>query len=493
MSTGNTGATLQLRPLSFDSGQAFPSRLNTPSWAKSVPGPGAVTQSATTTSHGCQYQHFLYPSHGVIPYSYYPTRSVGYCPLSRFPVPRQGLPSLSPRWEDKPPIDGPQDRFPAPHLEKDAFLSASSFLAPGTGLFPVSGVPNALFIPDGRQTLVSPACDAPIAGIFPSSREELQLPEVWTRIHTPLSMAIQIDANRYPADNTGTGVGSCGFQDSGSQALDESRCAPPPEPERQLHFDRGQVTLASSLPPTVQLNGPLVASSIPTSVPQSQGRIADTTERCAKKTWCSLCKIGFSQSQVLSRHKKDKHELKESCSFCTSFKWSRGRPYLYKKHLRMRHFQNTPPNDRQKGSKAHKGNMKPQALAQNNSQANDVPPPAGDVDHQLTSEFQAHHVVKRCILYYLVDGYRDDGSTIQNLFTGTSSDWRIPYTQRDGRAMNKYIERLPAASHTLQWTGRTYSTQKNNSPWYGADDVSVIRTHAKRPGSLRKRSGITYS
>ncbi|KAH9011917.1 hypothetical protein EDB84DRAFT_1444940 [Lactarius hengduanensis] len=308
-------------------------------------------------------------------------------PSHDFPFPDRcyqgqcSLASLSSRWEDEPPIDEPQDRFPAPHLEKDAFFSANSFLAPGTGLFPVS-VPNALYIPDGRQTLVSPASDAPIADIFPGSREELQLPEVWTRIHTPPSMAVQIDANRYPADNTGTGVGSCGFQDSGSQALDESRCAPPPEPECQLHFDRGQVTLASSLPPTVQLNGPLVASSIPTSVPPSQGRIADTTERRETKTWCSLCKIGFSQSQVLGRHKKDKHELKESCSFCTSFKWSRGRPYLYKKHLRMRHFQNTPPNDRQKGSKAHEGNMKPQALAQNNSQANDVPPPrpppAGD-------------------------------------------------------------------------------------------------------------------
>ncbi|KAH9032384.1 hypothetical protein EDB83DRAFT_2419020 [Lactarius deliciosus] len=405
MSTGNTGATLQLRLsrsvantltsnddthvlrdswkqrsivsescnvlhrcsgaiCSWVDNQAFPSRLNTPSWAKSVPGPDIATQSATP-SHDCQYQHFLYPSHPVVPYSCYPTRPVGYCPLSRLPVPRQGqcsLASLSPRWEDEPPIDEPQDRFPAPHLEKDALLSASSFLAPGTGLFPVWGLSNASFIPDGRQTSVSPARDAPIADIFPGSREELQLPDVWTRIYTPPSMAVQFDANRYPADNTGTGVMSCGFQDSGSQALDESLCAPPPEPERQLHFDRRQVTPASTLPPTAQLNGPLVASFIPTSVPQSQGRSADTTERCEKKNWCSLCKIYFSQPQVLGRHKKDKHELKEPCSFCTSFKWSRGRPYLYKKHLRIRHFQITLTDDRQKGSKAHKGNLNPQAL-----------------------------------------------------------------------------------------------------------------------------------
>ncbi|KAH9170773.1 hypothetical protein EDB89DRAFT_1234161 [Lactarius sanguifluus] len=240
MSTGNTGATLQLRPsrsvadtlTSYDDmhvlhdgcqwkqrpimscnvlhrrsgaicswvdNQAFPSRFNTPSWAKSVPGPDAVTPS-----HGCQYQHFPYPSHRVIPYSCYPTRPVSYCPLSRFPVPRQGqcsLASLSPRWEDEPPIDEPQDRFPAPHLEKDA--SAGSFLAPGTGLFPASGLSNA-FIPDGRQTSVSPASDSPIADIFPGSREELQLPDVWTRIHTPPSMTVQIDIQP-----TAQGRGSC--------------------------------------------------------------------------------------------------------------------------------------------------------------------------------------------------------------------------------------------------------------------------------------------
>ncbi|KAH8995864.1 hypothetical protein EDB86DRAFT_1070050 [Lactarius hatsudake] len=294
-----------------------------------------------------------------------PRGQLATVPSHDFPYPDRGLcslASLTPRWEDEPPIDEPQDRFPAPHLEKDALLSASSFLAPGTGLFPVWGLSNASFIPDGRQTSVSPARDTPIADIFPGSREELQLPDVWTRIYIPPSMAVKFDANRYPADNIGTGVMSCGFQDNGSQALDESLCAPPPEPERQLHFDRGQVTLASSLSPTAQLNGPLVASLIPTSVPQSQGRSADTTERCEKKNWCSLCKIYFSQSQVLGRHKKDKHELKEPCSFCTSFKWSRGRPYLYKKHLRIRHFQITLTDDRPKGSKVHKGNLKPQAL-----------------------------------------------------------------------------------------------------------------------------------
>ncbi|KAH9056757.1 hypothetical protein EDB87DRAFT_1169545 [Lactarius vividus] len=342
---------------SWVNNQAFPSRLNTPYWAKSVPDPDAVIQSATP-SHGCQDQH-SYPSHRAIPYSGYSTRSVGYCPLSRLSVPRQcSLASLSPyvSWEDEPSIDEPQDSFPTPHLAKDAFLSASSFFVPGTSLFPVSGIPDALFLPRGRQNLASPASDAPIADIFLGSREELQLPEVWTRMHTPTRMAVQIDANRYPADDAGMGVVSCGFQDGDSQALDESRCAPSSEPEGQHRFGR-----LSSLPPTVQLDSPVVTSSIPKSVPQSQGPSADTTQRHGKKNWCSLCEIDFSQSQVLGRHKKDKHELKKPCSFCTSFKWSRGRPYLYKKHLRMRHFQITPTGDRQRGSKAPKGNLKPQA------------------------------------------------------------------------------------------------------------------------------------
>lgn len=51
---------------------------------------------------------------------------------------------------------------------------------------------------------------------------------------------------------------------------------------------------------------------------------------------CS-CGAEYSQSQGLSRHKKDKHEPRIPCRFCASFTWSRGRLYLYKEHLQDKH------------------------------------------------------------------------------------------------------------------------------------------------------------
>lgn len=252
-------------------------------------------------------------------------------------------------------------------------MSESSFLVSGAGLFPISGSPDAVFIPDGRKILVSPASDVPVADIFPSSREEQQFPEVW--MHTPVSMAIPIDTNRYPADNAGMGAMSYGFQDSNSQTLNGSRCALPPEPEPQLRFGREQAILPPSRSSSVHLNGPLVASSISSIVPQSQSRSANTMERCEKKNWCSHCEIGFSQSQVLGRHIKDKHKTKDSCPLCTSFKWSRGRPYLYRKHLRIRHPEIPPPDVRQKGSKTPKESLKSQALSTRLDQSSRPPSP----------------------------------------------------------------------------------------------------------------------
>ncbi|KAI9454302.1 hypothetical protein BJY52DRAFT_737812 [Lactarius psammicola] len=349
--------------------QPFRSRPDTPSLANSVPDPDerpSVVQSASP-SHGCQCQHLPYPSRRANPYSDYSTRSVAYCPLSRFPVPRQCGPqvaSLSPcvSWEDESPFDEPQDGLPSPYLAKDTFLSASSFLASGPGFgFPVSSSLEALFIQDGRQILVPPASDAPVTDIFPGSCEGQQLPEV--SMHTPASMAVPIDTNRYPADNAGMVVASNGFQDSNSRALNGPACAPPPEPEPQLCSARGQVIPLPSRSSPVHNNDPLVAPSIPSTFPPGQSRSSNTTERYEKKNWCPLCKIDFSQSQVLGRHIKDKHNTKESCSFCTSFKWSRGRPYLYRNHLRMKHPHFPPPDVRQKGSKTPKEYLNLHALS----------------------------------------------------------------------------------------------------------------------------------
>ncbi|KAH9056764.1 hypothetical protein EDB87DRAFT_1755687 [Lactarius vividus] len=56
-----------------------------------------------------------------------------------------------------------------------------------------------------------------------------------------------------------------------------------------------------------------------------------------KKKRCPLCGIRSTQSQVLNRHMKDKHEDKGSCPHCSNFRWSRGRPYLYTRHLQEKH------------------------------------------------------------------------------------------------------------------------------------------------------------
>ncbi|KAI9432545.1 hypothetical protein H4582DRAFT_1098998 [Lactarius indigo] len=61
-------------------------------------------------------------------------------------------------------------------------------------------------------------------------------------------------------------------------------------------------------------------------------------EMMAKKQYqCSSCRAIFAQRQGLSRHRKDKHEPKNRCGFCTVFTWSKGRHYNYQRHLREEH------------------------------------------------------------------------------------------------------------------------------------------------------------
>ena len=232
---------------------------------------------------------------------------------------------------------------------KDAFLFSSSSLSQGVGSFHVSGNPDAVSIPEAGQILVPPLGDAPISTVFSGPLEQQQPLGVWMR--TPTITAVPFDTNRYLVNNAEMVVLSYGFQDSNSKALNGPPCAPPPEPAPQPCFGQGQATLSPSLSSSIPPNGPLVASSISSRIPQSQSRRKNTTERCEKKNWCSLCEIDFSQSQVLIRHIKDKHQTKESCFLCTSFKWSLGRPYLYRKHLQTRHPQIPLPEARQKGSR----------------------------------------------------------------------------------------------------------------------------------------------
>ena len=83
---------------------------------------------------------------------------------------------------------------------------------------------------------------------------------------------------------------------------------------------------------------PIEASPVLPALPQS-GSIGTTVAE--KENRCHLCGIRFTQSQVLNRHMRDKHEDKMSCPYCLSFKWSRGRPYLYRRHLHVKHLEVT--------------------------------------------------------------------------------------------------------------------------------------------------------
>ena len=243
---------------------------------------------------------------------------------------------------------------------KDACLFPSPSLAQGVGACPgrVSSDPDTVSIPEGCQILLSYG-DAPVADVFHDPLDEQQPLAVWMRTHT--STAIPFDKNQHPVNNAGIVVDSYDFQDAGSnpKVFNGPCCAPPPESMHRPCFGPGQTILLPSPSSSMHPNYPLVAPPISPGVPQSQCRRENAAEKWEKKTWCSRCEIDFSQTQVLGRHIKDKHEMKESCLYCKSFKWSRGRPYLYRNHLRTRHAQIPLPEVRHKGSRTKK-NSRPQ-------------------------------------------------------------------------------------------------------------------------------------
>lgn len=251
-------------------------------------------------------------------------------------------------------MDNPPDSLPTPHRWKRPGLFADQFLPPRFGSFAVSDNVETVSILEGSQFSASFPGDAHASDIFHGPIEEHVT--VWT--HDLAIMAAPIDEIRHPANNVGVVV-SYKFQNSIPQALKRPRCTRPPKQASpsQPGFDLGQgIAPPSSARPYNHLTEP----SIQSRVPQSQSQSAHAMERHDKKTWCSVCEVDFSQSQVLSRHKKDKHSAKKSCSFCPSFKWSKGRPYLYRNHMRMRHPE-IPLPVRLKNSKKSKKPLKPQA------------------------------------------------------------------------------------------------------------------------------------
>ncbi|KAH9024145.1 hypothetical protein EDB85DRAFT_280594 [Lactarius pseudohatsudake] len=112
-------------------------------------------------------------------------------------------------------------------------------------------------------------------------------------------------------------------------------------------FTLGRSRQLQDVAPAESVSFPGVQRSIEaapaTSVPQGQITNSTTVE---EPNFCHLCGVSFTQRQVFRRHLKDKHEDKESCLHCSSFKWSRGRPHLYRKHLELKHPQFTPSEDR---------------------------------------------------------------------------------------------------------------------------------------------------
>ncbi|KAI9443696.1 hypothetical protein BJY52DRAFT_1420864 [Lactarius psammicola] len=70
-------------------------------------------------------------------------------------------------------------------------------------------------------------------------------------------------------------------------------------------------------------------------IPEDRGM--GVRKKAKKRYQCGFCCASFSQRQGLTRHSKDKHGPKERCSFCVEFTWSKGRRYVYRRHLQEEH------------------------------------------------------------------------------------------------------------------------------------------------------------
>ena len=115
------------------------------------------------------------------------------------------------------------------------------------------------------------------------------------------------------------------------------------DPDRAIngtHFDVALSLCRDQWPSAERTNASAYMS--PSTSIQNNG----TNITVVEEHFCPLCQVRFTQSQTLRRHLKDKHEDKMSCTHCLSFKWSRGRPHLYRRHLAVKHPQFSPSEDR---------------------------------------------------------------------------------------------------------------------------------------------------
>ena len=229
----------------------------------------------------------------------------------------------------------PTQSYPA----QGALLSVRSSHQPWDGLFPlwISPIPNSVPIRPERRCHDSRPCTIQASPIL-GSREEQQ--PLVAYVPGPASTVAQVGTNRYPADSAtavpydyrkSTSDGSCGSVNLLPLPTIPLICPSPKQPSLSP-----SKSLSASPNDLVSVSPPLPAD------PRYQSQSTSTMEQPEMKTWCSVCNVGFSQQQVLRRHFKDKHETRNRCQFCTSFTWSRGRPYLYRNHLRVRHSSSPP-------------------------------------------------------------------------------------------------------------------------------------------------------
>ncbi|KAI9433825.1 hypothetical protein H4582DRAFT_948970 [Lactarius indigo] len=333
--------------LIFD--QASPGRIYAPRTAETTPNPNHEA------SHGCPSQSEFSHAYRFTPYNAYPTQSVVRDPLIESQQCGSGpdSPRTDASWDDGS-LYGFRDGHPELYLVKDAPSSANSSLSLGAASPPFSKSSGATPIPEGLQFSGPSVIDSPVPNIFPSlrSREDQQDQEAWTHTLVSVATPVGMDGCR---DNYMEAMTPYGPQESSPQALYRPRRILPPSPVPQPYFG----TSPSSRSPPAYPSDFLAVHSSSQATPQHQSRAANTKKRPEKKYWCSSCRSGFSQSQVLGRHIKDKHETKRTCHHCKSFTWSGGRPHLYREHLQMQHPQLVLPEVGQKSSRHTKKRSKP--------------------------------------------------------------------------------------------------------------------------------------
>ncbi|KAH9170768.1 hypothetical protein EDB89DRAFT_1233879 [Lactarius sanguifluus] len=326
----------------------------------------SAVHSVSDFSHGCQGQSFCIHAAPTVPNgatTFYNDHSnlvvLHHFPLSPPPFPgRQQqhtilIPS-SPLTNNFFPVvcqDG--SRTPNHDLGNNSPTGSFSVLeiAPGT-IFPQRGLSTANADPvpehDHDTAVNEPNFDAVL-----SSRED-QWPlaeQMYATVHTVFPNTGQYPTNslyeptQYDPDSLVTTfetatVSPCTRSPSPSTHTNaRHRAVSPPSSgslagafmlgrSRRLH----DVEYAESEP------SPEVQNSIDTPPTNSIQQSQTTNARMGEEpNFCHLCGVGFTQRQVYRRHLKDKHEEKESCPHCSSFKWSRGRPHLYRTHLELKH------------------------------------------------------------------------------------------------------------------------------------------------------------